>query len=80
MDDDDNEMIEDVSAADTPTGVEHKWASVVVPPDEWVSDRVKTLKDNVGGYKREDNEWILFLREKLDPTRPVYQTEVLVRT
>ncbi len=39
--------------------------SGLVPPDEFVADRIKALKDKIGGTKREDNQWTLLLREQL---------------
>ena len=36
-----------------------------VPPDEFVPDRIETLKDKIGGTNREGNQWTLPLREQL---------------
>ena len=39
--------------------------SDVVPPDEFVSDRIETLKKTIGAVNREDNQWTTLLWEKL---------------
>jgi hypothetical protein len=37
----------------------------LVPPDEFVADCIKALKDKIGGTKREDNQLTLLLTEQL---------------
>jgi hypothetical protein len=41
--------------------------SAPVPPDEFVGDRIKTLKTTITGLKSVDNQWTQTLRDKLDP-------------
>jgi hypothetical protein len=38
----------------------------VVAPDGHVTARIKQLKEQITGLKREDNEWTKVLRVKLD--------------
>ena len=57
-------MNEEETGSSHGSATKHK-TSGPVPPDEFVSDRIKTLKDKIGGTKREDNQWTLMLREQL---------------
>jgi hypothetical protein len=45
--------------------VKKRKKSAVVPPDEFVTDRIKTLKKPICGVNREDNQWTSLLREQL---------------
>ena len=56
-------MDETGAACGQGTAKKHK-KSDVFPPDDFVTDRIKTLKKNICGVKCEDNEWTALLREK----------------
>ena len=60
----DTEMNETAPSSD-PSSVKKRKASALVPPDDFVEDRIKTLKKTIGGSKRVDNEWTEMLRGKL---------------
>ena len=48
-----------------PSSALKRKASAAVPPDDFVDDRIKTLKKTIGGCKRADNEWTEMLRGKV---------------
>ena len=62
--DSDTELIE-VSPSGCPISTKKRKASVPVPPDEFVDDRIKTFKKTVCGPKCTDNEGTEMLRGKL---------------
>ena len=60
----DTEMNETTPSSDPNSGKKHK-TSAPVPPDDFVADRIKTLKKSMTGHKSADNEWTEMLRGKL---------------
>ena len=48
------------------SSVEKHKTNAPVPPDDFVVDRIKVMKETIGGVKRGDNKWTEMLREKLD--------------
>ena len=61
----DTQMNETTAGSDQNSVKKHK-TRVPVPPDDFVVDRIKTLKKTIGGLKCEDNKWTEMLRKKLD--------------
>ena len=59
----DSEMneVEGVSGQDS---TKKRKTNSPVPPDEFVTDRIKVLTDKIGGTNREENQWTLLLREQ----------------
>ena len=60
----DAEMNETAPTSGPSSAKKHKTIAVV-PPDDFVEDRIKVLKKTIGGCKRVDNEWTEMLRGKL---------------
>jgi hypothetical protein len=56
--------MDDAGAGCGQSSAKKRKKSAAVPPDEFVSDRIKTLKKNICGVNREDNEWTVVLREQ----------------
>ena len=53
-------------ARSTESSAKKRRKSAVVAPDDHVTARIKKLKQQITGSKREDNEWTKVLRAKLD--------------
>jgi hypothetical protein len=58
-------MNEEAAGSDWIT-VKHYKTSAPVPPDDFVVDRIKSLKKTIGSVKCEGNKWTEMLRNKLD--------------
>ena len=56
--------IDEAGAAGGQGSAKKRKKSVVVPPDDFVTDRIKTLKKTSSGVNREDNQWTTLLREQ----------------